>query len=185
MVDELLEATEESMTKAIESFKRDLAKVRTGRANLALFDGVRVEYYGSPTPINQVATMNVADARLVTIKPWEKNMIAAIEKAVRTAGLGLNPIADAEIVRVPIPPLTQERRRELAKQINNMAEEARVAVRHARRDGNDMVKDAEKEKEISEDESKKGQKRVQELTDKYVTRIGEIASNKEREVLEF
>lgn len=185
MVDEILQESEEAMKKAIEAFKRDLSKVRTGRANLALFDDVRVEYYGTPTPLNQVATMNVADARLVTIKPWEKNMIAAIEKAVRVAGLGLNPVADSELVRVPIPPLTQERRKDLARQINKMAEAARVAVRAARRDGNDMIKDAEKEKEISEDESKKGQKRIQEVTDKYVNQVDEIASNKESEVLEI
>lgn len=185
MVDEILEDAEDGMKKAIEAFKRDLSKVRTGRANLALFDDVRVEYYGSPTPLNQVATMNVADARLVTIKPWEKNMIPAIEKAVRIAGLGLNPVADSELVRVPIPPLTQERRRELAKQIKKMAEAARVAVRASRRDGNDLIKGAEKDKDISEDESKKGQKRIQEITDKYVKRVDDIAVNKESEVLEL
>lgn len=185
MVDEILQDSEEGMKKAIEAFKRDLSKVRTGRANLALFDDVRVDYYGSPTPLNQVATMNVADARLVTIKPWEKNMIPAIEKAVRVAGLGLNPVADSELVRVPIPPLTQERRRELAKQIKKMAESARVAVRAARRDGNELIKSAEKDKDISEDESKKGQKRMQEMTDKYVKQVDEIANNKESEVLEI
>lgn len=185
MVDEILEESEDGMKKAIEAFKRDLSKVRTGRANLALFDDVRVDYYGSPTPLNQVATMNVADARLVTIKPWEKNMIPVIEKAVRVAGLGLNPVADSELVRVPIPPLTQERRKDLAKQIGKMAESARVAVRSARRDGNDLIKSAEKDKEISEDQSIKGQKHIQDLTDKYVKQVDEIAAAKENEVLEL
>lgn len=173
------------MNKAVDAFKRSLAKVRTGRANLALLDDVRVEYYGTPTPLNQVATMNVADARLITVKPWEKNLISPIEKAIRNANLGLNPIADAELVRVPIPPLTQERRKELAKQIKQMAEDARVAVRSARRDGNELLKSAEKDKEISEDDSKRGQKSVQELTDKHIKQIDEIAANKEKEILEL
>ncbi|MEM9493593.1 MAG: ribosome-recycling factor, partial [Myxococcota bacterium] len=115
MIDEVLQDTEEGMKKAIEAFKRDLSKVRTGRANLALLDGVKVEYYGTPTPLSQVATLNVADARMITVKPWEKNLIPLIEKAVRNAGLGINPVADAELVRLPIPPLTQERRKDLAK----------------------------------------------------------------------
>ena len=185
MVDDILADTEEGMNKAVDAFKRSLAKVRTGRANLALLDDVRVEYYGAPTPLNQVATMNVADARLITVKPWEKNLISPIEKAIRNANLGLNPIADAELVRVPIPPLTQERRKELAKQIKHMAEEARVAVRSARRDGNELLKSAETDKELSEDDSKRGQKSVQEITDKHIKQIDEIAANKEKEILEL
>jgi ribosome recycling factor len=185
VVDDILAETEEGMKKAVESFKRDLSKVRTGRANLALLDDVKVEYYGSLTPLNQVATLNVVDARLITVKPWEKNLIPVIEKAVRAASLGINPVADAELVRLPVPPLTQERRKELAKQVGKMAETARVAVRAARRDGNEMLKDAEKEKEISEDEGKRGQKGIQELTDRYVAQVEEIAANKEKEILEI
>ncbi len=185
MIDDVLQDTEDGMKKAIDAFKRNLAKVRTGRANLALLDDVKVEYYGSPTPLNQVATLNVADARLITVKPWEKNMIPIIEKAIRAAGLGINPVADAELVRVPIPALTQERRKDLAKQVGKMAEEARVAVRAARRDGNDMLKVAEKDKDISEDDSKKGQKQIQEVTDKYVAQVDQIAANKEKEILEI
>jgi ribosome recycling factor len=185
MVDDVLSDTEESMQKAIEAFKRELSKVRTGRANLALLDGVKVEYYGTPTPLNQVATLNVADARLITIKPWEKNMIPQIEKAIRASDLGLNPVADSELVRLPIPALTQERRKDLVKVIKKMAEDARVAVRAARRDGNDMLKEYEKEKEISEDDSKAGQKRIQDLTDKYVTVVDDITAKKETEVLEI
>jgi ribosome recycling factor len=185
VVDDILAETEEGMKKAIDAFKRDLSKVRTGRANLALLDDVKIEYYGSLTPLNQVATLNVVDARLITVKPWEKNLIPVIEKAVRAASLGINPVADADLVRLPVPPLTQERRKELAKQVGKMAENARVAVRAARRDGNEMLKDAEKEKEISEDEGKRGQKGIQELTDKYVAQVEDIAANKEKEILEI
>ncbi len=185
MVDDVLSDTEDGMKKAVESFKRELAKVRTGRANLSLLDGVKVEYYGTPTPLNQVATLNIADARLITVKPWEKNLIPVVEKAIRTSDLGLNPIADSELIRLPIPPLTQERRKELVKLIKKMTEDARVAVRAARRDGNDMLKDAEKEKEISEDDSKLGQKKIQELTNQYIANVDDISANKEKEILEI
>lgn len=184
MIDGILSDTEEGMTKAIERFKSELAKVRTGRANLSLLDNVKIDYYGTPTPLNQVASLNVADARLITIKPWEKPMLALIEKAIRSSDLGLNPVTDSELVRLPIPPLTQERRKDLAKVIKKMTEEARVAVRSGRRDANDMIKDAEKEKELSEDEAKAGQKRIQDLTDKYVAVVDDIGAKKEAEILE-
>jgi ribosome recycling factor len=185
VVDEILEEAEVGMKKAIEAFQRDLAKVRTGRANLAMLDGVRVEYYGTPTPLNQVASLAVADARLITIKPWEKNLLPAIEKAIRSASdLGLNPVTDSEMVRLPIPPLTQERRREMTKVIKGKAEDARVAVRGARRDGNEMMKDAEKEKAITEDDGKAGQKKMQDLTDRYIAVIDDLAGKKEKEILE-
>jgi ribosome recycling factor len=184
MVDDVLTEAEADMNKAIERFKSELAKVRTGRANLSLLDNVKIDYYGTPTPLNQVASLNVADARLITIKPWEKNVLPLIEKAIRSSDLGLNPVTDAELVRLPIPPLTQERRKDLAKVIKKMTEEARVAVRSGRRDANDMLKDAEKEKELSEDESKAGQKRIQELTDKYVSVVDDMGAKKEAEILE-
>jgi ribosome recycling factor len=185
VVDEILQDTEEGMKKAQDAFQRDLAKVRTGRANLAMLDGVRVEYYGTPTPLNQVASLNVADARLITIKPWEKNLLPVIEKAIRAASdLGLNPVTDSEMVRLPIPPLTQERRRDLTKVIKKMAEDARVAVRGARRDGNEMMKDAEKDKAITEDDAKAGTKRIQDLTDKYIAAVDDLADKKEKEILE-
>ena len=133
------------LDKGIDAFKRDLDKVRTGRANLAILDGVRVDYYGTPTPLNQVASCNVADARLITIKPWERTLIPEIEKAIRAAQLGLNPQSDGELVRLPMPALTQERRRELVKVVKKMAEEAKVALRGARRDANEMMKEALKE----------------------------------------
>ncbi len=185
MVDEILEDSESGMQRAVEAFKRDLAKVRTGRANLSLLDGVKVDYYGSPTPVNQVATLNVADARLITVKPWDKGMVPVIEKAIRAADLGINPVADAELIRLPIPPLTQERRKELVKVVKKMTEDARIKVRAARRDGNDLLREAEKDKDISEDESKQGQKRIQELTDSFVSRVDEIAAAKEKEILDI
>lgn len=172
------------MDKAIERFKSELGKVRTGRANLSLLDGIKIDYYGTPTPLNQAASLSVADARMITIKPWEKALLPAIEKAIRSSDLGLNPVTDSELVRLPIPPLTQERRKDLAKVIKKMTEDARVAVRSGRRDGNDMLKEAEKEKEISEDESKAGQKRIQDLTDRYVIVVDGIGEKKEAEIME-
>lgn len=185
MIDDITTDADDGMKKAIEAFKRELTKIRTGRASTSLLDGVKVEYYGTPTPLNQVASLQVVDARLITIKPWEKNLIPAIEKAIRASDLGLNPVSDAELIRLPIPALTAERRKDLAKQVKKMAEEARVAVRAARRDANDMIKDAEKDGDISEDERKQGEKRVQELTDKFVALVDDLAAAKEKEIMEL
>jgi len=185
MINDITNDTDEGMKKAVESFKRDLQKIRTGRANTSMLDTVKVDYYGTPTPVNQVATVQVVDARLITVKPWEKNMIAVIDKAIRASDLGINPVADSELVRVPIPPLTNERRKELAKVVNKQTEEARVAVRSARRDAMDMVKEAEKYKQITEDQRKDGEKRVQDLTDKYIAMVDDIAKAKEKEIMEL
>jgi ribosome recycling factor len=185
MINDITSDTEDGMKKAVESFKRDLQKIRTGRANAAMLDGIKVDYYGTPTPVNQVATVQVVDARLITIKPWEKAMLPVIDKAVRASDLGINPVSDSELVRLPIPPLTQERRKELAKVVGKQTEEARVAVRSARRDAMDMVKDAEKDKQITEDERKNGEKKIQELTDKYIANIDDIAKAKEKEIMEL
>ena len=185
MINDITKDAEGGMTKAVESFKRDLQKIRTGRANTSMLDGIKVDYYGTPTPVNQVATVQVVDARLITVKPWEKAMIAVIDKAIRASDLGINPVADSELVRLPIPPLTQERRKELAKAVGKQTEEARVAVRSARRDAMDMIKDAEKEKQISEDERKKGEKNIQDLTDKYIAQVEDIAKAKEKEIMEL
>jgi len=185
MINDITNDAEEGMKKAIDAFKRDLSKIRTGRASTSLLDGVKVEYYGTPTPLNQVATLQVVDARLITIKPWEKNLIPVIEKAIRGSDLGLNPVTDAELVRLPIPALTAERRKDLAKQVKKMTEEARVAVRAARRDANDLIKEAEKDGDISEDERKQGEKKVQDLTDKYVAVVDEVATAKEKEIMEL
>jgi ribosome recycling factor len=185
MINDITSDTEEGMKKATESFKRDLQKIRTGRANAAMLDGIKVDYYGTPTPVNQVATVQVVDARLITVKPWEKSMLAVIDKAIRASDLGINPVSDSELCRLPIPPLTQERRKELAKVVNKQTEEARVAVRSARRDAMDLVKEAEKDKDITEDERKTGEKRIQELTDKYIAMIDDIAKAKEKEIMEL
>jgi len=185
MLNDITTDAEEGMKRAIESFKRDLQKIRTGRANTAMLDGIKVDYYGTPTPVNQVATVQVVDARLITVKPWEKTMIAVIDKAIRASDLGINPVADSELVRLPIPPLTQDRRRDLAKTVGKQTEEARVAVRSARRDAMDMIKDAEKEKQITEDQRKDGEKKTQDLTDKYIAMIEDISKAKEKEIMEL
>ena len=185
MINDITSDSEAGMKKAVDSFKRDLQKIRTGRANTAMLDGIKVDYYGTPTPVNQVATVQVVDARLITVKPWEKTMIPVIDKAIRASDLGINPVADSELVRLPVPPLTQERRRDLAKQVNKQTEEARVAVRAARRDAMVMIKEAEKDKQISEDERKNGEKKVQELTDKYIASVDDIAKAKEKEIMEL
>ncbi len=184
MVSDVLKELQASLEKGIDAYKRELTKVRTGRANLGILDGIRVDYYGTPTPINQVASMNVPDARMITIKPWEKSLIPEIEKAVRSAQLGLNPSSDGEIVRLPMPPLTEERRRDLVKMVKKMAEEAKVHLRAARRDANEMLKDFLKEKTITEDEEKAGLKKVQDATDASIAKVDEILAKKEAEIME-
>jgi ribosome recycling factor len=184
MVNDVLKDLQASLEKGIESFKRDLAKVRTGRANLAILDGIKVDYYGTPTPLNQVASLNVPDARLITVKPWEKTLIPEIEKSIRAAQLGLNPNSDGEIVRVPTPALTEERRKELVKVVKKMSEEAKVALRAARRDANEMLKEFLKDKQITEDEEKAGLKKVQDATDVSVAKVDEILTKKEAEIME-
>jgi len=185
MINDITTDTEDGMKKAVDSFKRDLQKIRTGRANAAMLDGIKVDYYGTPTPVNQVSTVQVVDARLITVKPWEKSMLPVIDKAIRASDLGINPVSDSELVRLPIPPLTQDRRKELAKVVNKQTEEARVAVRSARRDAMDLVKEAEKDKEITEDERKNGEKKIQDLTDKYIAMVDDIAKVKEKEIMEL
>lgn len=185
MVDDVVSELRQNMEKALESLKRDLSKVRTGRASAALLDGIKVEYYGSLSPLGQVATVAVPDARLITIKPWDKSLLSVIEKAIfAQAELGLNPNSDGEVIRVPIPPLTQERRKELAKVVKKMGEEGKVAMRNHRRDSNETLKEFQKSGDISEDDSKVGLKRVQEETDKYVAVVDSLLSAKEKEILE-
>ena len=184
MVNDVMKDLQGSIEKALDAFRRDLTKVRTGRANVAILDGVKVDYYGTPTPLNQVASVNVPDARLITIKPWEKTLIPEIEKSIRAAQLGLNPNSDGEIVRVPMPPLTEERRKDLVKMVKKMAEEAKVALRAHRRDANEMLKSFLKDKTITEDEEKAGLKKVQDATDASVTKVDEITAKKEAEIME-
>jgi ribosome recycling factor len=184
MVNDVLKELHANLDKAIDALKKDLGKVRTGRANVSVLDGIRVDYYGTPTPLNQVASLNVPDPRLITIKPWEKSLIPEIEKTIRSAQLGLNPSSDGEIVRLPMPPLTEERRKELVKMVKKMAEDAKVALRGARRDANEMLKDFQKDKEITEDEEKQGLKKVQDATDASVVKVDEVVAKKEKEILE-
>ena len=185
MINDITADSEDGMKKAVDAFKRDLQKIRTGRANTSMLDGIKVDYYGTPTPVNQVASVQVVDARLITVKPWEKAMIPIIDKAIRASDLGINPVAAAELIQLPIPPLTAERRRDLAKVVGKQTEEARVAVRAARRDAMDMIKDAEKDKQITEDERKGGEKKVQDLTDKYIGMVDDVAKAKEKEIMEL
>jgi ribosome recycling factor len=185
MLEEILEEAKDGMEKAIDALRRNLATIRTGRASTAMLDNVRVEYYGNMTPINQMATISVPEPRLLTIKPWEANLISDIEKALfADKSLGLNPSNDGAIIRLPIPELTEERRVEITKVARHRAEEGRVAVRHARREGIDLLQEAQKDGEISEDESRTAQDQVQKLTDEYVHRVDEIVKHKEEEIME-
>jgi ribosome recycling factor len=184
MINDLLKDLEGHLAKGIDSMKKELGKVRTGRANASILDGLKVDYYGTPTPINQVAAINVPDARLITVKPWEKSLIPEIEKTIRAAQLGLNPQSDGELVRLPMPALTEERRKELVKVVRKMGEDAKVALRSARRDANEMAKELQKEKQISEDDEKQALKRIQESTDRYVALVDDVLKKKEAEIME-
>jgi ribosome recycling factor len=170
--------------RTLGDLQRDLAKVRTGRANLAVLEGIKVDYYGTLTPLSGVGTLNVPDARLIAITPWDKSVIPAIEKAINEAGIGLSPSNDGTVVRLPIPALTEERRREIAKQVRTKGEEHKVAIRNLRRDANERLKTMEKEKKISADDHKRGQERVQKETDAGIARVDEMLARKEKEVME-
>lgn len=183
MLEDVIKDVEERMKKSISNLQKDFASIRTGRANPAMFDGLRVDVYGSQMPINQLATIACPEPRLVVITAWDKTNLAEIEKAILKSDLSVNPSNDGNLIRIQIPDLTEERRKEYVKYAKTKAEEARVAVRNVRRDGNDMIKDLEKEKEISEDDAKNGQARVQKLTDKYIEEIQKITDNKEKEIL--
>ncbi len=185
MVNDIISDLKTSMEGTIEALKRELAKRRTGRANVAILDGIKVDYYGSKSPLNQVASVQVPDPRLITIKPWEKNMLQVIEKAIQQSTIGLTPSSDGEIIRIPIPPLTEERRRELVKDVKRIGEEAKVGLRNQRRDANEMLKEVEKSKEISEDELHRGLTKVQEVTDEFVSKVDALVEAKEKEILEF
>lgn len=184
MLEEVYQEIEHKMARSIEALHKDLARVRTGRASLALLDGIAVDYYGTPTPLNQLATLAVPESRLITVQPWDKSQIGLIEKAIQRSELGLNPVNDGKIIRLAIPPLTAERRKELVKQVKKTGEETKIALRNVRRDGNDMLKALEKEKEISEDDWRRGQDQIQKITDRYIAKTDEILSMKEHEVME-
>jgi ribosome recycling factor len=185
MIADVKSKTNSAMAKALEAFRHDLSKVRTGRASLALLDDIRVDYYGTPTPLNQVAALAVPEPRLITIQPWEKSLAGEIEKAILKSDLGLNPSSDGQLIRLAFPPLTEERRKEMVKQVKRMAEDAKVAVRNNRREANDALKKLEKDKEISEDELKRGEKEVQDVTDDYVARVDQVLADKEKDLMEI
>ncbi|MBS0002029.1 MAG: ribosome recycling factor [Thioalkalivibrio sp.] len=172
------------MDKTLESLRSEFTKIRTGRAHTSLLDHVMVEYYGSEVPINQVANVNVEDARTLTVAPWERNMVGKVEKAIMTSDLGLNPATAGTVIRVPLPALTEERRKDLVKVVRAEAENARVAIRNIRRDVNHSLKLQVKDKEISEDEEHRGEERVQKLTDEHIARIDEMLAEKETELME-
>ncbi|SEO80416.1 ribosome recycling factor [Propionispora vibrioides] len=184
MLKEIYTTHEEKMKKALEALRKDLASLRAGRATPALLDKVLVDYYGTPTPVNQVANVSVPEPRLITLQPWEKSMLGPIEKAILKSDLGLTPNSDGSVIRLNIPQLTQQRRTELVKMVHKKAEDARVAVRNIRRDANDGIKKIEKEKSASEDETKKAQEDMQKLTDKYIKEIDQVMGSKEKEIME-
>ncbi len=173
------------MEKALSDLQHEMATIRTGRASLSILDNIRVDYYGTPTPLNQVANLHVPEPNLITIQPWDVSQIGLIEKVIRTSDLGLNPGNDGKIIRLPIPPLTEERRKDLVKKLHGVAEHHRVAMRGVRRDGNEAVKKLSKDKKITEDDDKKAHEEIQKLTDTYMDRIDTASKTKEKDILEI
>ena len=180
---DVIKDTRPRMEGAVEDLRKKLSTVRTGRAVVSLLDPVVVDYYGTPTPLNQMASVHVPEPQMITVQPWDQSQLKAIESAIRSADLGLNPSTDGKLVRVPIPPLTEERRRQLAKQVHEFAEEHRTAVRNVRRDANDRLKRMLKDKQISEDAERDGLDEIQKLTNSFIARIDELAKNKESEIM--
>jgi ribosome recycling factor len=174
---------DQKMQKSIEAFKANLAKIRTGRANPGILEHIMVDYYGNPTPISQVANLGLADARTINVTPWEKNMVAVVEKAIRDSDLGLNPATQGVVIRVPMPPLTEERRKELTKVVKSEGEETKIAIRNLRRDANEHLKRLIKDKEISEDEERRAQDEIQKLTDRFVADVDILVVEKDKEIM--
>jgi ribosome recycling factor len=185
MIDDLHEQTKAGMAKSIDALQKDLRRIRTGRASLALLDGIMVDYYGSSTPINQLATLSIPEARQIVIQPWDTKALQDIEKAILKSELGLNPSNDGKLVRIILPPLTAERRKELVKVVKKMGEEFKVQIRNHRRDANEMLKDMKKEKLVSEDDIHKAQERVQKTTDEFIAKVDAIVAEKEAEIMEI
>ena len=185
MIDEIFEDLRDRMGKSIESLKREYSRLRTGRASISLLDGIRVSYYDTPTPLNQMASLAVPEPRLIVIQPWDKTAIEDIEKAILKSELGLTPVNDGKVIRIAIPPLTEERRKELVKVARKMSEENKVAIRNIRRDVNEMLKDLKKEKEITEDDLYRSQEEVQKTTDQFISQVDELCAAKEKEIIEI
>lgn len=183
-LDETVKKTQEQMGKSIEFFKQQLARVRTGRANAAILDNIRVDYYGTKTPITQVATINIPDAKTIIVQAWDPSSLSAIEKAIKQSDLGFNPINDGRVLRIPVPPLTEERRRELIKFCKKIAEDSRVAIRNIRREQIEELRKAEKEKKISEDDKLRGEERIQKITDEFIRKVDDLLVQKEKEIME-
>ena len=183
MIAELKNTTEQKMTKSLEALKHDLAKVRTGRAHTGLLDHIQVDYYGSLMPVNQVANITLIDARTIGVQPWEKNMVPKVEKAIRDSDLGLNPATQGEVIRVPMPALTEERRRDLIKVVKHEGETAKVAIRNLRRDANTHLKDALKKHEVPEDDERRAQDDIQKLTDRYIAEVDRLLAEKEKDLM--
>jgi ribosome recycling factor len=177
-------ASEERMKKTVQSLKDSFASLRTGRASVSLFDKIRIDYYGEKAPLNQAANISIPEARLVVIQPWDKALIGEIEKAIRSSELSLNPSNDGKVIRVAIPPLTEERRKDLVKQAKNQAEQSRVSIRNIRRDGNEELKKLLKDSKLTEDEESKASEELQKLTDSYITKVNQTVEEKEKEIME-
>lgn len=184
MTKEVITTAGATMDKSVDALRREYAKVRTGRASTALLDEIKIDYYGNPSPLSQVATLAVPEPRTITIQPWEQKMIPVIEKAIMNANLGLTPANDGKVIRLTLPLLTEERRKEIVKSLKKLAEDAKVALRNIRRDAIESLKKLEKEKKISEDDLKRGEKEVQEVTDRHVAKVDEVLAHKEKEVME-
>jgi ribosome recycling factor len=184
MVDDLFGDAERRMQKAVEALKQDVTSIRTGRASSALIERITVDYYGTPTPINQVASISIPEARLLVIQPWDRKMLIDIEKAIQKSDLGINPNNDGQVIRLAIPPLNEERRRDMVKTLHKKLDEHKVAIRNVRRDAQDKLRDREKKKEVSEDELKRSTERLQKLTDRYIDEMDKVGKTKELEILE-
>lgn len=180
----LLKDARQRMDKSVEAFRNEIAKIRTGKATTALLDGIKVDYYGTLTPLNQVGNVSVMDVHTISITPWDKSMVPVIDKAILASDLGLNPISDGTNLKIPIPPLTEERRKELVKIVKKFGEDAKVALRNVRRDTNDHLKKVEKNKELTEDQLKEAEKETQKLTDEHIAKIEEMIKHKEKEIME-
>ena len=176
---------EKKMRTSLDAFRKELNSIRTGRASLSLLDGISVQYYGVPTPLNQVATLSVPESRLITIQPWDSSVIGEVEKAILKSDLGLTPSSDGRVIKIPIPALTEERRKQLVRVVKKLGEDCKVAIRNVRREGNDEVKNLEKDKKISEDELRRAQDQVQKLTDKFIALAEQVSTQKEKEVMEI
>jgi len=185
MIESIYQETRDSMKKSIDALKNEFKKVRTGRASLSILDDIRVDYYGALTPLNQMASLSIPESRMIAIQPWDVSVIKDVEKAILKSDLGLTPSNDGKVIRISIPPLTEERRKQLVKTIYKKSEEYKVSIRNVRRDANDLLKSLKKDGEISEDDAFKGQDRIQEITDEYINIVDDVCKEKEKEILEF